>query len=303
MKIRRTMRIATLFLRHGDGKYPNALNELDRFYARCLTDVRRETVVIDNALPETHQETLSDTSVLIGGSNAAWEFSGWDSGLAFLGKRILEFDFVHLVTSAFRELYTAYLDRFNTSMLAAVEGRAVAVGHIDCYNRPVTVLGRVSQSWLRSSFLVIPPAELRLLGTLVSVADGAAFFSGDAASPFRVDAPLDEEYRTNILGWLTGGGTGQGMVWHSRFHLDENSLALFESKTLAILNEHALTIRLRAQGCATVDATWLATRVACVGAPTVSQGPIPHWRDQLAGRDMDAVLLETNKRAADASIA
>ena len=68
----------------------------------------------------------------------------------------------------FRELYTAYLDRLDTSTLSAVLGRAVAVGHIDYYNRPIRFFNRVSQSWLRSSFLFIPTAELRLLGTPVS---------------------------------------------------------------------------------------------------------------------------------------
>jgi hypothetical protein len=287
-----SLRIVTIVARHGDTKYPNALDDLDRFYARFLPGVGRETVVVDNTLPESHREPLSQTSTLIGGSNVAWEFSAWDSGMAFLGKRILEFDFVHLVTSAFRELYTAYLERFDTRMLAAVQGRAVAVGHIDRYNEPVQMFGRVSQSWLRSSFLFVPPTELRLLASLVSVTDGAAFFSGDPASPFRADAPLDSGYRENILGWLTGAGTGQGVIWHSRFGLDQKALVLFEAKALAILNEHALTICLRAQGCATVDTTWLAARVARFGSAAVSRGVIPHWRDQLAGRDVDAVPLE-----------
>jgi hypothetical protein len=289
-----TMRILTIVARHGDTKYPNALDDLDRFYATFLPDVGHETVVVDNALPEAHRERLSQTSILIGGSNVAWEFSAWDSGIAFLGKRILEFDFVHLVTSAFRQLYTAYLERFDSRMLAAVRGRAVAVGHIDRFNAPVRIFGWVSQSWLRSSFLFVPPDELRLLASLVSVTDGTAFFSGDPANPFRADAPLDDEYRANILGWLTGGGTGQGIVWHSRLNLDLQTLKLLEAKALAILNEHALTIRMRAQGSAIVDATWLAVRVARVGGAAVSRGTIPDWRDQLAGRDVDAVPLEVN---------
>jgi hypothetical protein len=81
------------------------------------------------------------------------------------------------------------------------------------------------------------------------------------------------------------------MQWHSRFRLEATTLAEFEAKALAILNEHALTIRMRTQGCAPVDATWLATQVARVGAVAVAGGPIPDWREQLAGRDLDAVPL------------
>jgi hypothetical protein len=165
------------------------------------------------------------------------------------------------------------------------------VGHIDRYGTPVSFLGRVFQSWLRTSSLFVSPTELRLLGSLVSVTDGKAFFSGDPANPFRSDAPLDAAYRENILGWLTGAGTGQGVTWHSRFDLSRETLAFFEAKALSILNEHALTIRLRAQGCATVDATWLAAKVAQLGDRVSLQGAIPDWRDQLAGRDVDVVPL------------
>jgi hypothetical protein len=289
-----SLRIITLVARHGDMTYGNALNALDRFYARYLPGILRETIVSDNALEETFLKRLSETSVLIGGSNSAWEFSAWDRAIEFLGKRILDFDLVHLVTSAFQQLYTAYLERFDIHMLAAVRGRAVAVGHIDRYNEPVRMFGWVSQSWLRSSFLFVPPAELRLLGSLVSITNGTAIFTGDPANPFRADAALDSRYRANIIGWLTGAGTDQGTMWHSRFSLNHESLALFEGKTLAILNEHALTIRLRAQGCAAVDATWLSTHVARLGGATALQGAIPHWRDQLASRDVDAVPLDAD---------
>ena len=105
--------------------------------------------------------------------------------------------------------------------------------------------------------------------------DGTAFFSGDPANPFRVDAPLDDEYRANILGWLVGEGTGQGVVWHSRFDLDQSALALFEAKTLAILNEHALTIRLRAQGCATVDQRGLPLALDVLAARRCLKGRDP----------------------------
>lgn len=120
-----------------------------------------------------------------------------------------------------------------------------------------------------------------MLGSMVSVADGSAIFTHDPASPFRSDAPLSRNYREYLLGWLTGGGTGQGVQWHSRFELSGETLPWFEAKTLSILNEHLLSIRLRAQGCAMVDATWLAARcdeLIQTGRPL---GSIPGWRTQL----------------------
>jgi hypothetical protein len=75
--------------------------------------------------------------------------------------------------------------------------------------------------------------------------------------------------------------------WHSRFELTRETLSLFEAKATAILNEQMMSSRLRAQGCALVDATWLATRRASLGEDE-PLGAIPGWRWQITRRDVDA---------------
>lgn len=275
-------RIVALFVRHGVEKYADSLDALLEQQARSMSGIEREVLVIDNSLPHTHRETLADDVLLIGGSNAHWEFSAWDTGIAFLGERLRRFDMVQLVTSAYRELYNDYIDLCDTALLTAVRRRSVALGHIDRFNDPIELLGRVSQSWLRTSYLFVPPHELMLLGSMVSLRDEDMFFTDDPAAPFRVDAPLSEDYQKFIQGWLTGAGTGQGVTWHSRFDLTEETLPRFRAKAMAILNEHALAIRLRAQGCATVDVTW-ASRELAAGASLIDRA-IPHWREQIAYR-------------------
>jgi hypothetical protein len=281
------MRIATLLVRNGTSKYNNAVEDVASYFASQMPLVDWDLVVIDNALPEQHEERLGENRVLIGGSNAQWEFSAWDTGIAYVGRRISGYDLIHLATSAFRTLYTRYLDRIDFKALRSVLCRAAGVGHIDYYNEPVKVLGRQSQAWLRSSFLFLPPAELKMLGSLVSVAEATALFSGNPAEPFRDDAPLSQNYRRYLLEWLTGEGTGQGVQWHSRFALSEETLGWFQSKVIAILNEHMLSIRLRAQGCAMVDATWLAAHIKTLKPTDQHRGQIPGWRTQVTERDTD----------------
>jgi hypothetical protein len=286
----RTMRIVTLLARHGTAKYPNALVELKAMFAgKRLAAVDHECVIVDNSLPLGHAEHLEPRVTLIGGSNEAWEFSAWDTAVAFLGRRILDCDFVHLTTAAFRQLYVRYLDLFDDNMLRVMRGRAAAVGHVDCYNAPVALLGTTCQSWLRTSFVFLPPTEVELLGKFASMTNGERFFSGNPRNPFRSDAPLSEGYRQNILNWLTGDGTGQGTEWHSRFQLSDETLPFFQSKALAIVNEQMLSNRLRAQGCAIVDATWLAAQVTARGLGHASLGCIPAWWVQVTSRDIDAV--------------
>lgn len=278
------MRILSLFVRHGTTKYPQALDGLRAFYRKRLPATRPELLVVDNALEGTPPERLPDGE-LVAGCDSHWEFSGFDAGLAHLGARLWDYDLIHLVTSAYDTLYTRYIERFDERMLGVVAGRGAATGHVDYYGAPVSLLGVRSQCWLRTSFIFVPPAELAALGSLVGVRDPAPFFSGDPARPFRDDAPLCETYRKYILDWLTGEGTGQGTTWHSRFALTPETLPQFQSKALAILNEHMLAIRLRRQGTAIVDATWLATVAGRSGAPKL--GAFPSWRDQLAARDTD----------------
>jgi hypothetical protein len=280
------MRILSVFVRHGSAKYATALDDLRQFQRTRLRSCRHDVVVVDNALDA--DAPVSSGHEIVAGSNSFWEFSGWDEGLARIGPRIREYDFVHLVTSAFRTLHTRYIDRFDARMLGLAARRGAAVGHIDYYDEPIELLGSRSQCWLRSSFVFIPPAQLAALGSLVGVQDRSVFFSGDPAEPFLPDAPLSATYRRYLIDWLTGPGTGQGTVWHSRFALDRATLPHFQAKVLAILNEHMLAIRLRSQGCALVDATWLATYARWPWRSSLP-GAVPDWRDQLARRDTDAL--------------
>jgi len=290
------MHVLTLLIRHGTAAYEGALDDIEALFTRQFPRVEWDLVVVDNTLPEHHRESLGPNRALIGGSNAQWEFSSWDSGLGYIGRQLADYDFVHLATSAFRTLYVQYLDRVDEEKLRLVLRRGAAVGHVDYYDEPIGVYGRQSQAWLRTSFLFLSPAELKMLGSLVSVAEPGALFTGNPAAPFREDAPLSENYRRYLLSWLTGEGTGQGVEWHSRFVLSQDTLPLFQNKVVAILNEHMLSIRLRAQGCAMVDATWLATRARTLVPAGRLLGRIPNWRQQITERDTDpaspSLLLE-----------
>lgn len=271
------MRIATIFVRTGTESFPTAEADVDALFAAQLPGVQREVVVVDNLLPPGVHEQQGPR-VVVGGDNSSREFSAFDAGLRHIETRLHEFDWINLVTSAFKTLYTDYLAQFETRLLEAVAGRSVCLGHLDCYNEPVRLLGYPSQHWMRTSFVMLPPAELRLLGTVVSVRDRRPFFSGVPERPFLDDAPLSDRLKQYITDWLTGRDIGQGVVWHSKFVLDEQTLPIFEAKTLAILNEHLLGIRLRSQGCVVADISWLALTLQRHGCVRLD---LP-WREQLA---------------------
>ena len=77
---------------------------------------------------------------------------------------------------------------------AIVDARA-CIGHIDCYNQPVEIRSFLSQHWIRTCFFFLRPGRGADARTMVSIADGRQFFSGDPSSPFRAAAPLCATYR------------------------------------------------------------------------------------------------------------
>ena len=283
------MRIVTILARYGTAKYQDAELQLQKALDRLGPGIERSLIIVDNLLPVDFLERLNSSTTLIGGDNSAWEFSAWDQAIKFLGDKIWSYDLVHLVTSAFHTLYTAYLDRFNRGMLQSIVGMPVCLGHIDCYNDPVSILAFRSQHWVRSSFLFTPPAELKMLKSLVSVANPSEFFSANSPEPFAQHAPLSSNYQKYVFDWLTGGDIGQGSTWHSSFEVNKESLAFFQAKATAIFNEHLFAIRLRAQSTKLIDTTWLATQLKNRSLEQIDWSTF--WRRQLAEREVDKVVI------------
>jgi hypothetical protein len=273
------MRVLVLFVRNGRERYSHALDELTRLYERRAPGLTRSTIVIDNALPAELSKELGPDSVLIGGDNTSWEFSGWQRAINQLGSEVRKYDVVHLVTSAFGTLYTDYLKRFCPQIAELAAERPVAVGHVDYYPHPVRVGSFVSRHWIRSSFWLINTFELLRLRSLVSLDNAAGFFSVQGEWPFAETAQLSYGYQRLIHNWLTTNrGTGQGTTWHSRFDLNETTRTLFQNKATAIMNEHLLSIRLRAQGTHLLDLTYLAELIE---NGRVTPVRFPHWREQI----------------------
>lgn len=274
------MRVLVLFIRYGTDKYPDALDELDRIYQKQAPSLSRQTIVIDNALPAGFSEDYGPNRRLIGGNDSNREFSGWQHALDMLGNDIKRFDAVHFVSAAFQMLYIDYLNYFSPRVVEIVAQRPVSTGHIDYYPYPIRHGTSISRHWIRTSFWLINTSELMRLGNIASVKEQTGLFSKRGKWPFDRAGPLSPGYQVLIHDWLTSEhGTGQGTSWHSRFELNsESNRTLFKHKAMAILNEHLLSIRLRAQGTGVLDMTYLG-RLA--GSNDAVPSHFPAWRQQI----------------------
>jgi hypothetical protein len=290
-------RIASLLAGHQRETYLPALQKIEAHFSKHLPDVVHTTIVVDNSKPRASFEMLGEHTMLIGGDDSYREFSAWDRGLAQLDRMRETVDLIHFTTSAFDSLYTDYIRLFDDALVSSLLGSGAACGHIDHYNDPVQLLGRESQHWLRTSFVFMPTAAVHALRSMISYQQPELLFSGDHTQPFRDDAPVSLRMREYVTAWLTGNGTGQNVQWHSRFDLSQETLALFEQKTLAIVNEHMLTVRLCELGYNVVDTTWLAAELDS-GRMARDIEWDRSWTDQLAGR---SIALERKQEAMDSS--
>lgn len=247
--------LSVILVQYDRSRYPGALQRL-RAHLELLAKEPWSLVAVDNARSGSWENELAPDVTQIGGDNSAWEFSGFDRGLAWLEESRGLTDYVLLVTDAFRAYGDDYLGWFDQALVDMARGNKAVVGWVDSFGRPCS-LGETSyESWLRTSFLLAPVTALQHARPLALPLNREEIFSGDPAAPWLPDSPVGPELRRAIEGWLVEGraeASGPEEGWHSRFSLDAQSLSFFERKAMAILREHHLSIRLRASGVPCFD--------------------------------------------------
>jgi hypothetical protein len=96
--------------------------------------------------------------------------------------------------------------RFNATLLEAVAGRPVCVGHRPP-QRPVDILHFRKSAPDSTCFFFLPPTEVKALGRLATIQMAA--LQRKRWRAFRPAAPLSTAYRAHITDWLNGRDIGQ----------------------------------------------------------------------------------------------
>lgn len=272
------MRILCLFVRYGTEAYPDALDHLDLWYERQGLLRQRTLWIIDNQLPpETPAIRIDAQRYLLPGDNSAWEFTAWGRAMNMLGTDIQQFDVIHFVTSAFNTLYRAYLNHFSPGLLPLLVEHNLCLGHMDRYNTDIRIGESASHTWIRTGFFLLPARTAALVSPWAAYTTPSPFFSDEQSRTFRTDAPISLNYQEHIQKWLTGREIG-GHNWHSPVSAGPEETRRFQLKAVSIVNEHALSIRLRALGVRLVDFCWL-------WATHPSVWPSPSDDDQIEARN------------------
>ena len=275
---KREMKILCLYLRYGANDYPGSFEKLMEWYQdkQQAANVDLSVWIIDNKIDKEYDgvDVVSGFR-LISGDNSQREFSGFQKVIEKFRDEIELYDVIHFVTSAFNQLYTKYLEYFDLSHLYPILHRPIWLGHIDTFDQPISLLGSISQSWIRTCFFFLSPLNLYALNDINYLRDKSKFF--DKNSKLLNNGNIDDVYKKYLQEWLYGEQL-QGMTWHGKIKSDGE----FEDKALSILNEHMMSIRLRSNGVNLIDYYWLMKNIDII--ETTYNYPVPESMEQVKFR-------------------
>jgi hypothetical protein len=251
------MKILTLFIKYGDQDYSNSFYSLQKFY-KDIDLENSKIIIVDNAIPAEVRVNIGLNAVLINGDNEYREFSGWNNALALIASEMFDYDLVHFVTSAFENEYNGFYPLITKEMLAFIASDKLKVlCHIDASEHEMWIAGRSFQTWGCSKFIFMSPEMLRRIGSPLSNFGYNDIFTNDYHAPFHDEAPISSVYKNKLLSWLIKSDSNEDK-WPDAFILNEKSFSKFQVKSLAIINEQFLSVRLREAEALLIDVTCLS---------------------------------------------
>jgi glycosyltransferase involved in cell wall biosynthesis len=220
-----------------------------------MEGIQYTLLVVDNANPGTWCHEISNHLIHLGGDNSCREFSAFDRGLQFLATQPKDIHVVGFATDAYRAYGEEYLGLISGTTVRQSLDLNACIGWVDSFGAEVGAFGYTYESWIRTSLFFIPSSLLPSVGPLTTPIDPTQLFGPEASSPFADSAPLTGNLKDQLLAWLTT--TASSVVredpWHSYFELTDDTFALFQDKTCAILREQLLSARLAREGFACYD--------------------------------------------------
>lgn len=238
-------RLLILLVTYGDC-YPGAEEEMYRI-ARSIRLPKR-LVVIRNDRPGPWARRRDDWNYEIGGDNATYEFSGWQSGLDCEPSRSFDADAVLFANSSFITHRFHSLPVLDTDIVKAfARGRGIG-GHVRRLGYKAQWQGLDFSLWVVTHYFLVSAPLVQALGSMVTEPSADRFLS-----PVFRPNPLtnDELWQGPMKHYLWAGLTRKYRRQGRAFEPD--SYDFFRRKILCIVNEMSLTARARKLGFAVDD--------------------------------------------------
>ncbi len=238
--------LGVVFVQHDRTKYPGALTRLIRALDG-LDQIETHYFIVDNALPGTWRHDLNERISHLGGDNSAWEFSAFDLGVQAHEAQAVPPDLYLFSTDALLAYGERFLGLVDDRIFDLALEQQACVGWMDSFMDQCQILDYTYTTWIRTSLLLMPRSVLPVAMPMAWPLDDDVLFGPVASQPFRSDAPLSRNLTLFLTEWLTTNPDDSQRldeVWHSQFHLSDETFPLFKNKVKSILREHLLSARL-----------------------------------------------------------
>jgi hypothetical protein len=244
------VRLTCVFLQWDPDRAPSELDALAK-QLHYVPGLETTIVLVNNRKPETPPATNENASIVVGGDNSAYEFSGLQTGIDAARSHGIRTDVWLLANDRYRAANRPFLRYLTAPTVQAAMALPGIVGHIDAYPRTVWSYGYPIRRWITTSFLLLSDDVLKRCSPLVSVTADDLDASLDCTDPtlFVAGGPVGPDHAAFLLTWLTGAeGTEIRSRWYGAAPLASLDPTVVRRKVQSILNEQLLSARALASG-------------------------------------------------------
>jgi hypothetical protein len=220
-------------------------------------------VIIENSCKKNEVIKTGETYI-ISGDNSLSEISGWDAGYNFLNKNFFlnDDDIIFYANDTFyKRNYSdggsSYLNFFSTSYLKNEWTSNIAIGYLDDFPKPVTLMGIKYSTWIRSNIFILSNNLSQKLHPFVFPLPKVYLFGGEREPFFTKINEVSPNWQAYISSWLFGAEDPAfpeyRLKWINNTPLTEENRLSMQIKAQAILSEHYLTARLHSMNINIAD--------------------------------------------------
>lgn len=236
------MKVLVLFLQYDTEKYPYALH----YFKKYLTYINEHEITIltiDNKNEKLPFTKLSKNEYIIGGDNTLWEFSGWQKGVECLNSNEINYDCIIFANDSFLAPAGGSSDLsgiINNQSINESYYTNSLIGELVGKDTNAVIFGCYIKDYIRTHCFIMPKELVQKLNSIPTIGIDALNQCIDETYQgkyFKDDAPISKNFQKM---WVNHIKT----YWHSRIKPEDN-WELYRMKTLAVLNEIFLTVRVR----------------------------------------------------------
>lgn len=279
-----------VLLLFGSAHQESALGLLREFVGKNFSGASARYLLVDNSVSGGMEERLAPDTTRIAGDNESWEFSGYDAGVRWYERscQVGRSTTFLIANDTFHRSYgMEYLWRFTRGEIARAESESGILGYVDSYPRPVKLCNYTFQSWIRSSFFILPYPAVKMVQPFSLQLPRDEVFGRWPPAFFRAGVPLSENYQRYIRTWLFEDPAPDSefpFEWHSKKPLTEETYHECVRKAWCILCEHMLSARADSLGIPLIPAGGPPAPHAKTRRTKRYLGVFQRWASRLSAR-------------------